>query len=60
MSRVFLTVLDAVGAGDAFSGALVGSLLQGLDIRAAHRAAVETAAYVCTQSGAWTPPKESV
>ena len=49
-------VVDAVGAGDSFSGALVGSLLNGLDVAEAHRVAVETAAYVCTQAGAWTPP----
>lgn len=49
-------VVDTVGAGDSFSGALVGALLNGASIREAHRVAVKTAAYVCTQSGAWTPP----
>ena len=48
-------VVDAVGAGDAFSGSLIGSLLSGKSIKEAHKAAVETAAYVCTQAGAWTP-----
>lgn len=51
-------VIDSVGAGDSFSGALVGALLAGKTIREAHIAAVETAAYVCTNSGAWTPPKK--
>ena len=53
-----VALVDAVGAGDSFSGALVGNLLSGAPIRDAHKAAVETAAYVCTQSGAWTPAKE--
>lgn len=50
-------VVDTVGAGDAFTGALVGSLLSGKTIAQAHLTAVETAAYVCTQAGAWTPYK---
>lgn len=50
-------VVDAVGAGDAFSGSLIGSLLSGKSIKEAHKAAVETAAYVCTQAGAWTPAR---
>lgn len=50
-------VVDSVGAGDSFSGALVGSLLSGKSISEAHKAAVGTAAYVCTKSGAWTPPE---
>lgn len=51
-------VADTVGAGDSFSGALIGSILCGKSIREAHKAAVETAAYVCTQEGAWTPPQK--
>ena len=50
-------VVDAVGAGDAFSGSLIGSLLMGKSIKEAHKEAVETAAYVCTQAGAWTPAR---
>ncbi len=50
-------VVDAVGAGDAFSGSLIGALLNGSGIAEAHRRAVETAAYVCTQAGAWTPAR---
>lgn len=50
-------VVDAVGAGDAFSGSLIGSLLTGKSITEAHKVAVETAAYVCTQAGAWTPAR---
>lgn len=46
-------VVDTVGAGDSFSGALIGSLLAGKSIAEAHQAAVGTAAYVCTQAGAW-------
>lgn len=46
-------VEDTIGAGDSFTGTLVAELLRGKDIAAAHRSAVETAAYVCTCSGAW-------
>lgn len=51
-------VVDAVGAGDAFSGALTGALLSGKTVEDAHRIAVDTAAYVCTCSGAWPPAKK--
>lgn len=44
-------VADTVGAGDAFSGALVISLLKGASLREAHEFAVRTAAYVCTKEG---------
>ena len=50
-------VVDAVGAGDAFSGSLIGSILMGKSVKEAHKEAVETAAYVCTQAGAWTPAR---
>ena len=46
-------VVDTVGAGDSFSGAFIYSILTGKSLREAHRKAVETAAFVCTQSGAW-------
>ena len=46
-------VVDTVGAGDAFTGALIVSLLQGKSLLAAHQMAVDTAAWVCTQEGAW-------
>lgn len=49
--------VDTVGAGDAFSGALIAALLRGKTISEAHKAAVETAAHVCCFHGAWTPPK---
>lgn len=44
-------VVDTVGAGDAFSAALISSLLRGCSIPEAHRNAVEVSAYVCTQAG---------
>lgn len=46
-------VADTVGAGDSFSGAFVYSILTGHTLAEAHRCAVETAAFVCTKSGAW-------
>lgn len=48
-------VVDTVGAGDSFSGAFVYSILTGKSLREAHQLAVETAAFVCTQEGAWPP-----
>ena len=47
-----VNVVDTVGAGDSFTAAFVSGLLKGLDIRQAHRLAVETSAFVCTQKGA--------
>lgn len=46
-------VADTVGAGDSFSGAFLYSILTGKSLREAHQIAVETAAFVCTQEGAW-------
>lgn len=45
-------VVDTVGAGDSFTAALCASLLSGDSLHEAHRVAVETAAFVCTQGGA--------
>ena len=54
-------VADTVGAGDSFSGSFTGKLLSGAPLKEAHRAAVNTAAYVCTKEGGWpTYPAEGV
>lgn len=45
-------VRDAVGAGDAFTAALILGLLRGWDAPAILRRATDVAAFVCTQSGA--------
>ena len=45
-------VADTVGAGDSFTGAFIGSILQGKSVAAAHETAVKASAYVCTQKGA--------
>ena len=42
-------VKDVVGAGDSFTGAFIGSILNGKTIEAAHQIAVNVSAYVCTQ-----------
>lgn len=44
---------DTVGAGDAFTGTLVASLLWGLPLEKAHQEAVREAAEVCRIRGAW-------
>ena len=46
-------VNDTVGAGDSFSGTFTARILAGDLLKDAHRAAINTAAYVCTQAGAW-------
>lgn len=46
-------VEDTVGAGDSFTGAFISSILDGKTLAEAHRAAVNRAAFVCTQAGAW-------
>lgn len=45
-------VKSAVGAGDSFTGAFIGSLLNGKSIEEAHQVAVKLSAYVCTREGA--------
>lgn len=50
-----VTVADTVGAGDSFSGAFVYSILTGNSLKEAHKKAVDIAAFVCTQHGAWPP-----
>lgn len=47
-----VSVADTVGAGDSFTGAFVGSLLNGKSVPEAHETAVKVSAFVCTQSGA--------
>ncbi|MDD4536488.1 MAG: carbohydrate kinase [Petrimonas sp.] len=46
-------VVDTVGAGDSFTGAFVSSILHGQSLPDAHQEAVDRAAYVCSQAGAW-------
>lgn len=48
-----IKVADTVGAGDAFSGTFAINRLLGASLVQAHRAAVNTAAFVCSQQGAW-------
>jgi fructokinase len=49
---VAVQVVDSVGAGDAFTAALILGLLGGLPPEDVLRRAVEVAAFVCTQPGA--------
>ena len=44
-------VVDTVGAGDAFTAALVMGLLRGWSLEKIHRLAAEVAALVCTRPG---------
>lgn len=47
-----MKAVSTVGAGDAFTGAFIGCILNGKKIEQVHRTAVEISAYVCTQKGA--------
>jgi len=47
-----VAVKDTVGAGDAFSAALIVGILNGLPMKRSHEMAVQLSAYVCTQDGA--------
>jgi len=51
-------VVDTIGAGDAFTAALVMGLLLELELDDLHATAAELAAHVCSQAGA-TPPLPS-
>ncbi|MCO6558451.1 MAG: carbohydrate kinase [Bifidobacterium sp.] len=53
-------VVDTVGAGDSFSGTFTAKVLTGSSLVDAHRAAVNTAAYVCTKNGAWPQYPETI
>lgn len=44
--------VDTVGAGDSFTASFTAAILKGKSVGEAHRLAVETAAFVCTQQGA--------
>lgn len=46
-------VVDTVGAGDSFTGTFISAILDGKPLVEAHQAAVDRAAFVCTQAGAW-------
>ena len=49
------TVVDTVGAGDAFTATLVSGFLRGLPLATINRHANAVASFVCSQNGA-TPP----
>lgn len=51
---------DTVGAGDSFTAAFIASILAGYDLKAAHRRAVDVAAFVCSNHGAMTDLPESL
>ncbi len=47
-----IEVADTVGAGDSFTAAFVSAILKGKSVPEAHKLAVDTSAFVCTQHGA--------
>jgi fructokinase len=55
---VSVQAVDTVGAGDAFSAALVMGLLHSEPLTKIHKRASEIAAFVCTQRGAVPLPPE--
>lgn len=46
-----IDIVDTIGAGDAFTAALVMGLLQGLKPHISHQFAAEVSGYVCSQPG---------
>lgn len=52
LSGVAVSIVDTVGAGDAFTAALVVGLLDGLPLDEIHDWARQVAAFVCTEPGA--------
>lgn len=55
-----ITVVDTVGAGDAFGAALAMGLLYKFDLDEINELADETARYVCSSNGATPPLPESI
>ena len=54
-----VSVVDTIGAGDAFTAAMTVGLLRGWDLPRLHRHASRLAAYVCSQAGGTpTVPRE--
>lgn len=51
---------DTVGAGDSFSGTFTAQILGGASLVDAHKAAVNTSAFVCTKPGAWPEYPETM
>ena len=60
LSTPHVQVADTVGAGDSFSGTFAAKILTGASLEEAHRAAVNTAAFVCTNDGAWPEYPEHI
>jgi fructokinase len=57
----FKTVVkDTVGAGDAFTAAMILGLLKGLELQRVANIACQIGAYVCSQSGATPPISQSL
>ncbi|HNT01794.1 MAG TPA: PfkB family carbohydrate kinase [Candidatus Saccharicenans sp.] len=48
-----ISAVDTVGAGDAFTAALVHGLLSGLELEEINDFANRLASLVCTKKGAW-------
>jgi fructokinase len=52
MPGIRTDIVDTVGAGDAFTAALILGLLNKLSLENVHRIAVDLASYVCSRAGA--------
>lgn len=53
-------VVDTVGAGDAWCGALAAALVDGAPLEMAMRFANAAGALACTRRGAWAPGRDAV
>ncbi len=47
-----IKVADTIGAGDAFTAAMVSGLLENIPLHQVHERAVQLSSFVCTQNGA--------
>jgi fructokinase len=60
MSTPKVEVADTVGAGDAFTAAMIISILNGLPLEAVHQNAVDVSAFVASRNGGMPDLSEKI